>query len=249
MFGPGEGVNAGLAADAPAVLMWGSLRRMGRTRLKVCCISSVEEARLAVAVGADALGLVGQMPTGPGVIGDELAREIARSVPLPVVAILLTARLTAHDIIDHARFVGVSTVQIVRHVEPSVHERMAELAPWLHRLQVLHVEDESVTALATAYEPHVDAVLLDSGRPLLSELGGTGRVHDWQLSAKIVAASNRPVFLAGGLTHMNVGLAIKSVLPFALDVCSGVRSGGQLDRDRLDAFVAAARSADLALAR
>lgn len=222
---------------------------MGRTRLKVCCISSVREARLAVDCGVDALGLVGQMPTGPGVIDDELAREIARSVRLPVTAILLSSRTTAQDIIDHARFVGVNTVQIVRHVAPSVHARMAQLAPWLRRLQVLHVEDESVAALATAYEPLVDAVLLDSGRPKESELGGTGRVHDWTLSAKLVAASNRPVFLAGGLTHMNVGVAIESVRPFALDVCSGVRSGGQLDRGRLDAFVAAARSADLALAR
>jgi phosphoribosylanthranilate isomerase len=222
---------------------------MGRTRLKVCCISSVEEARVAVNCGADALGLVGQMPTGPGVIGDELAREIARSVPPPVAALLLTSRTTAEDIIDHARFVGVSTVQIVKHVDPSVHERMAELAPWLRRLQVLHVEDESVTALATTYEPYADALLVDSGRPLAAELGGTGRVHDWKLSAKIVTASTRPVFLAGGLTHLNAALAINSVRPFALDVCSGVRSGGRLDRERLAAFAAAARSADLALAR
>lgn len=83
----------------------------------------------------------------------------------------------------------VSTVQMVMHVEPAVHARMAELAPWLRRVQVLQVEDESVLALAKSYEAHVDALLLDSGHPAASEFGGTGRVHDWALSAKVVQAS------------------------------------------------------------
>jgi len=216
----------------------------GRTRLKVCCISSVAEAELAIDAGADVLGLVAAMPSGPGVITDEVARQIARSVPPAVTCILLTSGTNAEAIIGHARFIEVGCVQVVRHVEPSVHARMTEQAPWLRRVQVLHVEDESVLSLARSYEPYVDAFLLDSGRPHLSELGGTGRTHDWELSAQVVAASQRRVFLAGGLTDTNVARAISRVRPFAVDVCSGVRQDGKLDAQRLAAFVAAARSAD-----
>jgi phosphoribosylanthranilate isomerase len=205
----------------------------------VCCISSLAEARLAVDCGADALGLVGEMPSGPGVIADELAREIARATPPAVTAFLLSSRSTAEEVVEHARFVGVSTVQIVRHVEPAVHVRIAELAPWLRRVQVLHVEDHAVLALAAKYEPYVDGFLLDSGRPARSELGGTGRVHDWALSGRVVAASKRPVFLAGGLEPRNVAEAIRRVAPFGVDVCSGVRSAGQLDPSRLTALVRA----------
>jgi phosphoribosylanthranilate isomerase len=90
-----------------------------------------------------------------------------------------------------------------------------------------------------------DALLLDSGRPALSvkELGGTGRVHDWAISAELVRAVRIPVFLAGGLNAANVADAIRQVKPFAVDVCSGVRTGGKLDEGELAAFMHAVASA------
>jgi phosphoribosylanthranilate isomerase len=176
------------------------------------------------------------MPTGPGVIDMELARQIARSIPPPVTPYLLSSCSDAEALVEHARSIGVSTVQIVRHVEPSAHQKMAELAPWLRRVQVLHVENEAVIELAAAYEPYVDGFLLDSGRPATGELGGTGRTHDWTLSARLVAATHRPTFLAGGLTGANVAEALQQVRPFGVDVCSGVRSDGQLDPQRLAAL-------------
>jgi len=217
---------------------------MQRTRIKICCIASPEEAKLAVRSGADALGLVGDMPTGPGVIDDILARTIAESIPPPVTAFLLTSRDRANDIAEHARIVGVTTVQIVRHIYPQEHIRLAEIAPWLRRVQVLHVEDASVLELAAAYEPFVHAFLLDSGRPSLSELGGTGRVHDWKLSARVISTVTKPVFLAGGLRAANVDEAITQVRPYGLDVCSGVRTDGRLDAAKLGALMAAQREAD-----
>lgn len=130
------------------------------TRVKVCCISSVKEADLAVRLGASALGLVSEMPT-------------------PRVA------------------------------------------------------------------PEVDALLLDSGNPSLAvkELGGTGRTHDWSLSAKIVEASPVPVFLAGGLGAGNVGEAIHAVRPFGVDRCTGVRTAGALDEQKLIRFMEAVAAA------
>lgn len=217
---------------------------MRRVRIKVCCISSLHEAELAIAVGADALGLVSDMPSGPGVIGDELAREIARSVPPPVATFLLTSRERADDIVDHVHACETSTVQIVRHVDPGIYPRLVERLPRsVRRVQVIHVEDAGALGLVERYAPFVHAFLLDSGRPgaAIAELGGTGRVHDWAISREIVRRSRRPVFLAGGLRPGNVAEAIATVAPYGLDVCSGVRTEGELDPEKLAALVAAAR--------
>jgi phosphoribosylanthranilate isomerase len=210
-----------------------------RTRLKVCCIASRAEAAAAVAAGADALGLVGAMPSGRGPIPDALAAEIARAVPPPVGAWLLTAEADGDAIAAHAAAVGVNTVQVVRHVERAEHARLRRAAPGLKLVQVVHVEDAGAVDLARGYAGIADALLLDSGRPAAAELGGTGRTHDWALSRRIVEAVDRPVFLAGGLSQANVSEAVRRVRPFGVDLCSGVRTEGGLDAAKLSRFVAA----------
>ena len=217
-----------------------------RTRIKICCLASVEEADLAIAAGADAVGLVGAMPSGPGPIADALIATIARHVPPPVGSFLLTCETTAESIAHHIERTRPTTVQVVSHIDPAESERLARLKPDVGRVQVIHVEDHSALALIEAYAPHVHAFLLDSGRPsaAVPEFGGTGRVHDWAVSAAFVRASPRPVFLAGGLTSQNAAEAIRQVRPFGLDLCSGVRTDGRLDPVKLNAFMAAVRIAD-----
>ena len=215
-----------------------------RTRVKVCCIKSPAEAALAIAAGADAVGLVGEMPTGPGIIDEATAERIASGLPAPASPWLLTSHDDAASIAAHAERCAVTTVQIVRHVAPNVHEELAVRAPWLRRVQVVHVEDGSAVDLLADYGDLPHTFLLDSGRPSASELGGTGRIHDWSVSARCVRTASRPVFLAGGLNPNNAGEAIAAVHPFGLDVCSGLRRNDQLDADRLAAFVAAVREAD-----
>jgi phosphoribosylanthranilate isomerase len=212
-------------------------------------MASVAEASMAVAAGADAVGLVGKMPSGPGPIADGLIAEIAASVPPPVASFLLTSETDAEAIARHVETTRPTTVQIVRHISPIEAARLAARLKGVSRVQVIHVEDASCLELIEAYTPHVDAFLLDSGRPsaAVPEFGGTGRVHDWALSAAFVRACPRPVFLAGGLTPANVGEAIRTVRPFGVDLCSGVRTEGHLDPDKLTAFVGAVRAADLAL--
>ncbi len=212
-------------------------------------MASIEEAALAIRAGADAVGLVGEMPSGPGPIPDDLARAIAESITPPVNAFLLTARTTASDIADHVRYCGVSTVQIVQHIDPAESEELARLLPAaVRRVQVLHVEGPEAVSLAADYAPHVHAFLLDSGRPSLpiAELGGTGRVHDWSVSSELVRSARRPLFLAGGLNPDNVGEAIATVRPYGVDVCSGLRPNGILDEALLLRFMAAVRRADSA---
>jgi phosphoribosylanthranilate isomerase len=212
-----------------------------RPRLKVCCIGSREEARLAIAAGADALGLVGEMPSGSGIISDELAADIVRCVPPPVATFLLTSEGTADTIADHVLRVGANTVQIVRHIEPSEYERLRQRLPTTKLVQVVHVESEATIELAAIYAELADALLLDSGRPsaATAELGGTGRVHDWSISQRLVARVGVPTFLAGGLRPENIRAAVAHVEPYGIDVCSGVRSNGALDEAKLVAFTQA----------
>ncbi len=153
-------------------------------RLKVCCISSTQEARLAVAYGASALGLVSAMPSGPGVINEELIASIARTTPPGVSTFLLTCESDPDTLVEQVKRCGTDTVQYVDTMSSVTLRRLRSEFRSIRLVQVLHVEDERVVELATAAAKDFDAVLLDSGRPTASvpELGGTGRVHDWEVS-------------------------------------------------------------------
>lgn len=210
---------------------------MARPRIKICCIASPAEARLAARAGADLLGLVGPMPTGPGPVTLAEARVIAEGAEPWATPILLTASETAAALEADARAAGVRALQVVRHVAPAELARLRAAAPWLRLVQVIHVEGPEALDLIPAYQPHADAFLLDSGRPSVQELGGTGRVHDWEVSAAFVRRAALPVFLAGGLTPANVAGAIARVRPFGVDLCTGVRTGGALDGAKLSAFM------------
>lgn len=212
-----------------------------KPRVKICCISSLEEARLAVQFGASALGLVGQMPSGPGVISDNLIFEIARQVPPPIGTFLLTSETDAQAIIQHQKKVKTNTVQIVDALESGTYAEIRRALAGVKLVQVIHVTGEESLDEAQRIAPEVDALLLDSGNPNLAvkELGGTGRTHNWAVSRRIVESVSVPVFLAGGLKPENVREAIESVQPFGLDLCSGVRTEGKLDPMKLEQFFAA----------
>ena len=216
---------------------------VSRVRLKICCIQSEEEVRLAVRAGADALGLVAAMPSGPGPIPEERIALLARRVPPPVATFLLTSETSADAIIAQHRRCRTTAIQLVDAIEPAVYEALRRALPGVALVQVVHVRGEESVAEALEVAPRVDLLLLDSGNPTLAvkELGGTGRVHDWGSSAEIVRRSPVPVFLAGGLRPANAAEAIAMVRPFGLDVCTGVRTDGALDPEKLAAFVAAMR--------
>ncbi|MCC7054029.1 MAG: phosphoribosylanthranilate isomerase [Gemmatimonadaceae bacterium] len=214
-------------------------------RVKVCCISSVHEAAVAVAHGASALGLVSRMPSGPGVVDEDTIAAIVATVPPAVATFLLTSAVTVEAIVAQQHHTRPTTLQLVDHLTPDVHRALRAELPGITLVQVVHVEDEASVAYALAVAPSVDALLLDSGRLTapVRELGGTGRTHDWGLSRRIRDGCGRPVFLAGGLHAGNVGDAIRAVEPFGLDLCTGVRTDGALDPRRLAAFMEAAGAA------
>lgn len=210
-----------------------------RTRVKICCISSVEEAALAIKAGADALGLVGKMPSGPGPIEDELIAAIAKTIHPPVSSFLLTSEQSAEGIINHLKRVNTNTVQIVDELTEGSYRQIREALPSLKIVQVIHVTGEESIEQAISLQNEADAFLLDSGNPkaAIKTLGGTGNTHNWNISRKLVEAVDIPVFLAGGLYAGNVAEAVKTVQPFGVDICSGVRTNGKLDADKLYSFM------------
>jgi len=209
-----------------------------KPKVKVCCISSLEEANLAISAGATALGLVGQMPSGPGIISDELIHQIANSIPKSISSFLLTSETIPHNIIAHQKKVNTSTIQIVDEVNLGGYIEIRNSLPDVTLVQVIHVIDETSIQKAVDAAKYVDYILLDSGNPDLKvkELGGTGRVHNWEISKTIREEISIPLFLAGGLDIRNVGKAIEYVQPYGLDLCSGIRTKGKLDPKKLFDF-------------
>lgn len=212
-------------------------------KIKICCIASIEEARIAIDMGAAALGLVSDMPSGPGVITEPEIAEIAAIVPPPIATFLLTSKTEAGEIIDQQRRCRVNTIQICDRVHTDVLVRLRQDLPGIGLVQVIHVRDKETIEEAKYLAPNVDALLLDSGNQNLAikKLGGTGKTHDWLLSQEIVAAVSVPVFLAGGINSSNIIEAVKLVKPFGVDLCSGVRTNGKLDSVKLQEFMALAR--------
>jgi len=207
-----------------------------KVKVKICCISSIEEAKLAIAHGAAAIGLVGRMPSGPGIITDELIQSIAKTVLPPIDSFLLTSETTAEAIIEHHNKVNTTTIQMVDALTDRQYHKIREAIPHVKLVQVIHVLDEKAVQEAIEISEWVDAILLDSGNPNLSTkvLGGTGKTHNWDLSKKIRENISIPTYLAGGINKDNIRMAIDHVQPYGIDLCSSVRTNGQLDERKLE---------------
>lgn len=207
-------------------------------RVKICCIGSVAEAKLAINYGASALGLVSEMPSGPGIISEGLIAQVASIVPPAVSSFLLTSKPDTLAIIAQQRRLGVNTIQICDRLLSGTYDDLRQALPGIALVQVIHVTGSESIEEAVSAAPHVHGLLLDSGNQALEikELGGTGKTHNWEISRRIRELVDVPVFLAGGLTPENVRAAIEQVQPFGVDVCNGVRTEGKLDERKLSKF-------------
>lgn len=206
--------------------------------VKICCIQNKQEAELAIRYGTSALGFVSEMPSGPGPIPEEKIAEIVPLVPPPISTFLLTSKQDVPSIVAQQKRCNVSTLQFCDFMEAGVFKELRNKLPAVKFVQVIHVTGEEAIQAAINVSHFVDAILLDSGDPKakIKTLGGTGKTHNWQISRSIVENAKVPVFLAGGLNPANIKLAIETVQPFAVDVCSGVRTNGTLDEKNLSKF-------------
>src|SRR2546428_3815315 len=158
-----------------------------KPRVKICCIASVEEAWMAIEHVASAIGLVSEMPSGPGPIPEDLIAEIAAAIPPAIGSFLLTCNQDVVSIIDQQRRLSVNTIQICDRLEAGSHTNLRKELPGVSLVQVIHVTGPESVDEAIATAPFVNGILLDSGNQSLpvKELGGTGRTHDWSLSRQI----------------------------------------------------------------
>jgi len=209
-----------------------------KVKVKICCIRSIEEAKLAIKYGASAIGLVSEMPSGPGVITEDLIVEIAKQVPADISTFLLTSKINADEIITQHKKCNTSHLQLVDKEEIDVYKKLRDGLPSVKIVQVIHVTGEESISEAVSVSDFVDLILLDSGNQKLAvkELGGTGRTHNWSISKEIVEKVDVPVFLAGGINPSNVAAAINEVKPYGIDLCSGVRANNKLDEELLKEF-------------
>jgi phosphoribosylanthranilate isomerase len=213
-------------------------------RVKICCISSLVEAETALRHGADAIGLVSWMPSGPGIIDDAMIRSLASQVK-GARRFLLTCKTNPGEIAEQVRAAGTDTVQLTDRMSPDDLTALRGRLPDVSIVQVVHVLGDDSIVEAEQVADYVDEILLDSGNPdaAARTLGGTGLAHDWELSAEIVRRVGCPVFLAGGLGPDNVAVAIRRVRPYGVDVCSGLRPEDKLDEALLSKFFAEVKSA------
>jgi len=207
--------------------------------VKVCCICSIEEARIALRFGASWLGFVSEMPSGPGILSLDAIRDIINQLPSETQTVLLTSKVTSQGIIKQFNATGTWAIQLVDQLLPGELQHLRHALPHVKLIQVVHVRDRKALAEANSYQEYVDYLLLDSGDPLarVKTLGGTGATHDWEISRQICLESNIPVLLAGGLNPDNIQEAITRVRPHGVDLCSGVRTDGRLDCKKLKRFM------------
>lgn len=205
-------------------------------RVKICCIKNLKEAELAIAAGATEIGLVGPMPSGPGTITNEEIKLISDHFNNTINTVVLSSEKEAQSLIAHIKKAGSRSAQIVREIPLTSLEEVKNRLPDITVFQVVHVENESAIERAFNYSKFADVILLDSGKPSRAILGGTGNVHDWWISTQIVRSITIPVFLAGGLNPGNVHSAITAVRPMGVDLCSGIRTEGNLDPDKMQDF-------------
>lgn len=213
-------------------------------KVKICCISSIQEARIAIKYGATSIGLVAEMPSGPGVINDTLIADISASIPSKISTYLLTSKSTSLEIIEHHKKVNTSTIQIVDYLKQGNYDDIRLGLPGVDIVQVIHVLNKASIEKAIELAPLVDYLLLDSGNPNLrvKELGGTGKTHNWEISKIIREEVGIPIYLAGGLNSSNINRAIQTVQPYGIDLCSGVRTNDQLDENKLKEFFEAIKN-------
>lgn len=198
--------------------------------IKICGLTRQQDADLAVALGAGALGFV-FWPKSPRCIDPDRARAIVASLPAFVTPVGVFVNQSAHEVNDLADRVGLGAVQL--HGDETV-SALAEIG----RPVVKAVTIGTAEAAARIWPDRV-TLLIDAHDP--GRRGGTGLVADWDVAARL--AARRRTLLAGGLTATNVAEAILRVAPFGIDVSSGVESApGIKDHDRLRAFFEAAAS-------
>jgi phosphoribosylanthranilate isomerase len=202
-------------------------------KIKICGITNVEDAQVAVAAGADLLGFV-FAEESPRCVSVEQAATIARVAPANIVRVGLFVNAPEELVMHAMNACGLQLLQFHGEETPDYCRQFGAMSMKAFRVK----GPETIQALA---EFPTDAWLLDTFVP--GQRGGTGHSFNWNLAVEAVQLG-RPVFLAGGLTPENVAAAVRTVQPYGVDVSSGVEaSPGRKDPVKVRQFIDAAKAA------
>lgn len=195
--------------------------------IKICGISNRLDAHEAYNSGATALGFVMGGKCLPVEVEPhaQTVKEIIRSLPTNIDTFIVTHLLNAKDILDLANYVESSGIQISEELDVSIVREVRENTQKKIIKTVVVRNTSSINSLK-AYEPYADYILLDTMSG--GYIGGTGETSDWNLCRELIAATKKPVYLAGGLTPENVQLAIETVKPAGVDISTGVSTYSDL---------------------
>jgi len=202
------------------------------TRIKICGIMNSAELLQATLAGADAVGFIVEIESSRHRLSAGQAAELIKMVPLFTKSVAVIAPVDVESAVQMAGKIGADVLQV--HGSLSAAD-LAELKGRVAQKLVATLAAGSDLNEIRCYASSADAILLDT----LSNgtLGGTGAVHDWNKSAKIVEGLKVPVILAGGLNPGNVAAAIEKVRPYAVDASSGLETNGKKDPQKIISFV------------
>jgi len=215
--------------------------------VKICGIRRHEDALIAAELGADAIGLlVGQRHNSPDFISAAVAREISRTLPPSVEAVLVTHITEVDEIERLLRQSGITAVQLHSEITADSVANLRTRFPDLKVFKSVHVISAESVRYPEGFSKVVDGFVLDTINVATDQVGGTGKTHDWSISRKIVERfPDIPIILAGGLNSKNVRSAIESVHPFGVDVNSGTKgSDGFKDARKMREFIREAKRSD-----
>jgi phosphoribosylanthranilate isomerase len=213
---------------------------MRRVAVKICGMTREEDLSVAVAAGADAVGFIVGVPSSPRNISLKKAEKLLRLVPIFVKSVLVTGPTDMDALLKTYEELSPDAVQIHGESLPDA-SLLREKLPRTPLIRAINANPTSALIVASEASRSFDAVLLDSS--IHGRYGGTGVVHDWDLSKRINKVIHpKPLILAGGLNPENVRDAIRTVKPYAVDVCTGVESRpGIKDSRKVLAFIENAR--------
>ncbi|MGI8638668.1 MAG: phosphoribosylanthranilate isomerase [Pyrinomonadaceae bacterium] len=206
------------------------------TKVKICGITNLEDALLSAKFGANALGF-NFYEKSPRYILPENAREIIEQLPKDILKVGVFVNENFDKIAEIAATAKLDAIQLHGEETPEFAKQLKAKTN-LEIIKAFRVTPEFKPEDVLQYE--VDAVLLDAYSP--KEHGGTGEIFDWEVAKKVQQIFPK-MYLAGGLKHENVHLAVRDVKPFAVDVCSGIESQkGEKDKIKLINFVIKAKT-------
>ena len=207
------------------------------TRIKVCGIMNQSDLAHAVIAGADAVGFVVEIDDSRHSISAGQAADLISQVPIYTKSVAVIAPVDVDEAMRLAAQTKADVLQVHGSLAP---KNLAELKSRVHQKLVAAIAANKGGKEAMRFGMVVDAILLDT--MVNGKLGGTGSIHDWDLSAEIVRSLKVPVILAGGLHPGNVAAAIEKVRPYAVDVSSGLETNGKKDPQKILSFIREVRA-------